>query len=458
MVSLAAVSLTAQAATRQGDADARRREADDLLKRGRQALKEGNLPDAETLLARAEALQVDYPVLTLSDTPQQLRRDLQRARNAAGEPSGAARLGNLLRGSKESVPAQDPFAAAGGSQPQQPAALPQQLAQGPMPPFAGAVAAQPASAPASDSARRQSDELLVSARRALAVGDTRRAATLVQQAKTLQVNYGLLDDSPAKVEGVISKHNDLMQRRATSSTPEVYNRQYSELLLEQADALLRWRSLAEAERLTTDASRLNVNYGPFETRPDDLLKRIAAAKNAPAGFAPEASARPLADRTPAQGAAPSPAAKQQALALVGRARQAMAAGDFLAAETLARQAEELRLPDTVFGPQEDRPSMVLLDLTRARMNGVRQAGGPQPAALAGGVNQALYDPRMDRTRNMPAANQTETLPPPGGFNPQVPGRVPGGIDRAARAAPRMVRAPRQCRLAWTRCPTSRLWC
>src|SRR5690606_292874 len=128
-----------------------------------------------------------------------------------------------------------------------------------------------------------------------------------------------------------AKHNDLMQRRASSPTPEVYNRQYAELLLEQADALLRWRSFAEAERLAIDASRLNVNYGPFETRPDDLLKRISAAKNGAPIPTPANVAGPAAERPATQPPA-SPAAKQQAQALVQRARQAMAAGDFLSAE------------------------------------------------------------------------------------------------------------------------------
>jgi general secretion pathway protein D len=293
--------------------------------------------------------------------------------------------------------------------------------------------------------RQQSDELLLGARKALSVGDVRRASAMVEQAKSLEVAYGLLDDSPAKVEAVIRKHNDLMQRRAAAPQPEIYNRQYAELLLEQADALVRWQALADAERLATDASRFPVNYGPFETKPDDLLKRIAAAKNG-APSAPAVAAGPNADRYPrtaAPAAAPSPAAKQQALELVAKARAALAAGEVLTAESLAKKAEELHVPDTAFTPQEDRPSLVLLEIQKSRMAGVRTASGAMPIPTSAergaspgepryGANQAIYNPGGDASRNVRA--QAETLPPPQPGRPD-PARGPAPFGPRPGAAP-----------------------
>ena len=374
----------------------------------------------------------------------------------AGSQSATQRLSNLLPkfgGSEKAELAPDPFASARQrmpAPPQQPLEPATRLAQAP---GSGATPAtmplpapgqtQPASnarASAESPQRRQSDELLVAARQSLSVGDARRAATLVEQAKTLQVPYGLLDDSPAKVEALIGKYNELMQRRSTAQQPQLYDRQYAELLLEQADSLLRWQKLADAERLATDASRFRVNYGPFETKPADLLKRIAAAKNGgqPAGMnGPSPAGLPRPEGAQAAGPAPSPAAKQQALELVSRARAALAAGELLAAEKLARQAEELRVPDTAYSAQEDRPSLVLLEIQKARLGGVRQAAGAMPIpasaeAAAGqaskyGANQAIYNPQGDPSRNVRASSQTEPLPQPGntaGGNPARPGQPP----------------------------------
>ena len=58
--------------------------------------------------------------------------------------------------------------------------------------------------------RTQSDNLLRLSRRALAVGDVRRAVDLLNQAKRLQVRYGPLDDSPERAEAAISKYQEIM--------------------------------------------------------------------------------------------------------------------------------------------------------------------------------------------------------------------------------------------------------
>ena len=123
----------------------------------------------------------------------------------------------------------------------------------------------------------QSDRLLVAARKALAVGDAVQASRLAAQAKALAVQYGLHEDNPARVETTIQKYVELTQR-AGSKDGEVYRRRYADLLMAQAEALLAWKEFDAAERLTDDAQRLSVTYGPFDAKPEDLLKRLATAR------------------------------------------------------------------------------------------------------------------------------------------------------------------------------------
>ena len=64
-----------------------RREADELLRRARAAIKEDNLPLARWCLERAEKMDVEYDGLfqRFGDTPDKVRRDLERLEH--GSPS-----------------------------------------------------------------------------------------------------------------------------------------------------------------------------------------------------------------------------------------------------------------------------------------------------------------------------------------------------------------------------------
>ncbi len=84
-------------------------QAADLLRRARQAMAENDLTAAESLIAQAEALGVEYNSFHLGDTPKKARRDLERKRSAAG-PTKPSQLFSPLSGAKKNVPASDPFA------------------------------------------------------------------------------------------------------------------------------------------------------------------------------------------------------------------------------------------------------------------------------------------------------------------------------------------------------------
>ena len=63
----------------------------------------------------------------------------------------------------------------------------------------GPVREQLATPPGNIEARRQCDAHLLAARRALAVGDVRRATAAIESAKKLNVVYGHHDDTPITV-------------------------------------------------------------------------------------------------------------------------------------------------------------------------------------------------------------------------------------------------------------------
>jgi general secretion pathway protein D len=106
-----------------------------LLREARSAIAKGNLDEAETLVSRAEKARVRYSMLHMGPTPASVRRELNKARNAAGKGNGSPRgarlnpfaTGNKAGQQKETV---DPFLEAkrlgrqGSSTP-----LPQQSAQ-----------------------------------------------------------------------------------------------------------------------------------------------------------------------------------------------------------------------------------------------------------------------------------------------------------------------------------------
>ncbi|MBX7167814.1 MAG: hypothetical protein K1X74_15890 [Pirellulales bacterium] len=154
-------------------------------------------------------------------------------------------------------------------------------------------------------ARAESDKLLVAARQALAVGDLARARRAAEQAQSLGVEYGYHEDQPSKVAAAIEKYQLLLANRAQHGQTEGYRRQYAQVLLEQAMALIAWGQWDTAERLAVDADRLQANFAPFEMTPQKVLAQISDARQKQ-GLPPT--------QAPAQMAGGNAAAVQQAVA------------------------------------------------------------------------------------------------------------------------------------------------
>jgi general secretion pathway protein D len=295
-----------------------RRDVEALLIRARQAMKDGDFAAADTLIAKAEKLNVEFSVLHLGDTPKKARadylaqkrngkkgrverpsqkfspettqeatadRDVSRASDVARTPA-PARVPIEVGDPEEDMPLTLPD--SGGRLQQSP--ISQRVITGPadeggpvtrLQVPGGEAAGPPETSP---QIRQQSDTQLLAARRALAEGDARRAQAAVDTAKKLNFAYGYHDDTPAKVEAAIRTYRKITETTGNRQD-EAARRLLAGMLMDQAAQLLRWKDYDEAERLVQHVKGLRINYGPFEAKPDTLMERITAArrqKDAPA--------------------------------------------------------------------------------------------------------------------------------------------------------------------------------
>ena len=266
-------------------------------------------------------------------------------------------------------------------------------------------------------------------------GRDRRAASqrLVAQARQEQIRYAPNEDSPERVEAAIAKFVEVS--RLDRSTEE--NRKtYARMLMEQSEALLQWGELEQADKLAALAVEQRVAYGPFDAKPDDLLKRIAALRqqNNPAG------PRQIDNRDAGPNAVgPSLAGRQQAVELMRQIRGGL-------------------------GRRTNRPGGIPLPAARCPADSGKclcprrgSAGTGLPATFTrrwpatsrawfrpeasasriAGVQSAVYDPSRDPTRNMQvAAQQAESIP----VAAQSAGR-PAGRRRCGAAVARLQPVP-----------------
>ncbi len=261
------------------------------------------------------------------------------------------------------------------------------------------LAQHKATSPQQQAASKRS---LLAARLALAVGDLRTARAHLQQSRSLQVQYGIKDDSPAKVAAAIQKYEDVAARRKARPQSKATGRMYAELLLQQAEILGRYGRLDEAERLARDAGKLPVSYGPFDTKPQMVLGRLAKLRaTLPAGatqtLAAELPAKPLAETK-----------KQQCLKLTLQARKALQAGDLDVAQQHVDAAMRLGVEDSQFAPGEDRPQLVALAIVKARTLNQVASAERQSQARQHATQPAVYDASRDETYNTPAQASVET--------------------------------------------------
>lgn len=324
-----------------------RRQADDLLRQARKALKEGQFDQADGLIGQAERLGVKYdPVWDrFADTPTVLKKLAadERAKSKGGTAKPSSLFPAFLTpGDKEPAiapqPPQDPFAArnarentvekiTSGSAPQ----------NHPTAPFL----ANPAELAAKD---QQGPPLLPGG----------------------QSPPGMAGQPAANPYALPAEGNPLARGAELPNTPPSFT-----------PPTFNSEPNAQPVPGTSDQlAGLNLPAPRELGRPDEAPQRLPAPPFTP-GAQTASSQQPVAN---------NPEKKAEALKLVAEARMALDKGDLNTASDLAKRADGLRVPDSQFGPGETRPWQIVLEVDKAvyRRQGVQVAGGQQgPGSLPG---------------------------------------------------------------------------
>jgi general secretion pathway protein D len=122
------------------------------------------------------------------------------------------------------------------------------------------------------------NEHLLAARRALADGDLNSVRNALQRAKAMDLDYGPNDDTPERVESAMAAYRELKASEADSGRSVGWRFRQAKLLMEQAEALMRWQDYDTAEKLANTAAQLGVKFNPYESRPQALLTQIAGLR------------------------------------------------------------------------------------------------------------------------------------------------------------------------------------
>jgi len=153
-------------------------------------MAENDLKSAETLVAQAEAMGVEYGALYRGDTPKKARRDLERKLKAAGNsPSRPSQLFSPLGLGKTRAPATDPFAAQNG----------------------GSTAAM------GPDAKSVAKSHVFKGRQELAKGNLAAAAHWYRQAAAVPASFSENEDSPIRLASEIRRRGGRLDVAAEST-------------------------------------------------------------------------------------------------------------------------------------------------------------------------------------------------------------------------------------------------
>lgn len=467
------------------ESSAARRQSDELLRRARQAIKDGDAAAAEDALRQAEKLDVKYNSNLFSrfaETPEKIRKDLDALKRQQGtapvkpstrfqpdatadkappsaqafprttspaledpaekiaagaEANATSGIDRGLRSQFASEPKADPAGAVSDRFPALPA--PRGFGKSAGADETPADLNVPQATVANDAGgdqRGQSDALLRDARRALANRDVRQAAQFTAQARQLGVNYPLNEDSPDKVDQLVKKATQLPTPQTPGVAPADVARMQAQFLLEQAEGLLRYRDFDTAERLARQAKQLPAEYKPFERTPDRVLdqvafqRRLGGGPTANEGLAQGGAEPGMLQRIPATANdATSGGAKQEALRLAAQARAALDRGDLTSAQQSINKARALGVPDSAFQPGEPNPEIIALQVERAlvRRENVMPAGGSFPVEQAaanevrGGGRFAVAPGVYDPSRDGSQVRPAQATEPTPAARPSVGG-------------------------------------
>jgi general secretion pathway protein D len=408
--SLAGISTVGQ--TDPNSESERRRESDRWLQQARQAMKEGKLSQADYFIERAERTGVksDGVFARFQDTPEKARKDLAALR--ASQTTGSVQ------------PPSNRFEAA-----------PLDVPQRNTPPRSSAPATgaerEFALDSLTDDTKAKAKSYLDRGRAALEQGDTVGATAWYQKSISLGATFGPEEYSPNQLAADLRRAGVEASRLSPAG-----NAAASPLQLNPGD----FNSAADNQIPPVISSAVDGNRNsrfadgainsPYEVEPYDNRSNRRFISDGqynpatPSSYAEQLGVPP--SRSPNL-TGEQAARKDEAVRLMTQARKLLDRGDVNTALRLAQQAEELRVPDTAFGPDEPRPALLMLEVEKAinrRDFAVSPASNFEPAnnfqpsnnfepnnrfnpaadlPQRYPVSQGVYDPSTDRTRTVPAA-------------------------------------------------------
>lgn len=268
-------------------ADPAREQMNDLLARARQAMAEGNLETADSLISRAEGLNVTIGFFHTGDSPKKARRDWQKLRELRTTQPGAGMPAPAVPNASAPAPA----SAATGAAPYPTTSA----AAEPMSPFGRPTISTP---PAEDRLGRMTNLAAPTATPANFAPPADARPVAVQPLPTVDPEV-----RPASASEPI----------AASAPPAAEKKLQALELVRQSRAALAAGNITEAERLASQADTLAVPdeaFGPQDDRAWLVLMEVekvrrrgpvtqAATTNAPAAPFPGVRAvyDPAADST-----------------------------------------------------------------------------------------------------------------------------------------------------------------
>ena len=212
--------------------------------------------------------------------------------------------------------------------------------------------------------RQKARWTLMKAREELHQGNYDAARRKVDEAESLNVKWGLLDDTPARVSEEIKKARPkaVATRPAAGAAAGPHDRRAAKAKLRDARAAINDRQFEQAEAIAIEVKNWGLSYGFFEDNPDKVaaaaraLRRRDKIRNTPAR---DQSSHGIYDM------------------MVQESRELVRAGKLDEAEAKARQAQRMNVVPSL---TSDRAESVLHEIAMARAAKAQVAPGLAQAA------------------------------------------------------------------------------
>jgi general secretion pathway protein D len=421
----------------QSDDLSERRQAEHLLAQAKEAISQGNLDLAESLVDRAERLDVKYDQLFAHwrNTPAKVRKEIERKRTAGSSTdsrpsSRMLPLPSLKRSSEADSTRPDPFQGRG---------LPGLLDS------------------SAETNKAAAMKYLERARAALQSNNLTAAIGMYHMALKQNAQFGPSEDSPQRLAADLQQRgialSQLTPVGTTRRSAYAYPEDPSAVGASVADRFGPSRPVASpVERqpqvinnpysTAPPSDRPNIRQAPRVSPEPRRLQatepREIGSTRTSAYLSPESEQGHRASAARISDNQPRPVHSEQtqrALALLAQARVALDRGEIDAAYQFAVQADRMNVSETEFSGHS--PSMMLMHIERLRQrrhSGVVHASAVVPADGSAGTDSrtdrypeahSVYNPASDRTRNVPAqlsdetsARQPSTAPEAGPSDPQ----------------------------------------